>query len=115
MGLAVHQESTSAALCLAVAGEIDVESAARFRRAVESSIDAAVAAGLARVVFDLGGVTFMDSTGLGALIAARVKARTAGVTIGLTSVPDQVRKILSITGLLEIFPVEPDQSRRTTE
>jgi anti-sigma B factor antagonist len=106
MGFAVEQTSTGVGVCVAVAGEVDVETAPQLRHALESAVDAAAGAGRARVVVDLGAVTFMDSTGLTALVAGRARAMSVGVTVALLSVPDRVRKILSITGLLAVFPIE---------
>jgi anti-anti-sigma factor len=44
---------------------------------------------------DLGGVAFMDSTGLGWL----AQLARGGCTIGLRSTPPQVRKVLEVSGV----------------
>jgi anti-sigma B factor antagonist len=82
---------------VAVADEI-VESGTR--RLTDGDVDT--------VVIDLGGVTFMDSTAIGALVRLHNVADTAGKHLALVNVPARVRKILTITGLLDLFglPVE---------
>lgn len=52
---------------------------------------------------DLGGVTFIDSTGLGSLVRIRELADEHGTTYGLRHATEQVRKLLSITGLDQGF------------
>lgn len=58
-----------------------------------------------RVIVDLTDVTFMDSTGLNALVSARRKASAGGGEVQLVGACALVRKILRITGLDQIFPV----------
>lgn len=48
---------------------------------------------------DLGAVTYVDSSGLAALVAAMKQARSAGGDLKLCSVQDDVRSILEMTGL----------------
>jgi anti-sigma B factor antagonist len=59
---------------------------------------------------DLGDVTFMDSTGLSAMITLLNLARETGKTLTLERVPDRIRRLLELTGLNRIFPLEPDGS-----
>ena len=56
------------------------------------------------LVIDLGDVTFMDSTGLGALVKIRNESIRLGKHIALANVPEQVRQILAITALDEALP-----------
>ena len=50
-----------------------------------------------RVVLDLGGLRFVDSTGLGALIAVAVRAREQDVTLVLRHPPSQLLRLMAIT------------------
>ncbi len=57
------------------------------------------------VVFDLSGVTFMDATGLGALVSAAERASRARVCMRVV-IPPRVRALLVLThcaGVFEIF------------
>lgn len=66
-----------------------------------------VARGRIRIVADLEGVTFLDSSGLGALIAGMKTARAAGGNLHLCAPPDEVRRILTMTGLGGRIDVHP--------
>lgn len=56
-----------------------------------------------RVVLDLSNLSFMDSSGLGALVGLYVTARRAGVELQLINLSQRVRELLGITNLLSIF------------
>jgi anti-sigma B factor antagonist len=58
-----------------------------------------------RVVVDLGGVTFMDSIGLGTLVRLYVSAKSAGCKLELTHVGKHIREVLGITHLLDVFTI----------
>lgn len=61
-----------------------------------------------RLVLDLAGMTFCDSSGLTALIAARAHAHAAQADIALASVPDGTLRVLRIVGLDQVFALYPD-------
>ncbi|BCB75970.1 hypothetical protein Pflav_023800 [Phytohabitans flavus] len=60
---------------LVVAGDVDVISAWQFREYLAGALDTTPAS----LTVDLGGVTFLDSTGLSALVYAHQRARHEGV------------------------------------
>ncbi|MFJ1610924.1 STAS domain-containing protein [Streptomyces sp. NPDC088253] len=66
-----------------------------------------------RLVLDLGGMEFCDSSGLTALIAARNHAQAAQADIALAAVPAQTLRVLRIVGLDQIFPLHPDRDAAT--
>src|SRR3954465_10472419 len=87
---------------LALAGDLDMAGAFK----VETQLDAIVGApDVEAVAVDLREVAFIDSTGLGALLAARDRARQLGVDLTITSVSDPVRRVLAGTGLGDIADV----------
>lgn len=108
MSFAVERISTTEGVCVAVAGEVDMETGPRLRRAIETAVDEAVADRQAQVIVDLGAVTYLDSSGLAALVAGRRKAQATGVTVTLRHVPPRVTKILTITGLDSILITTPE-------
>ena len=83
---------------ITVVGEIDINTVEQIRTAVTQAADLEAA----RIVFDLAGVEFMDSSGIAALIEARAAART--VLLRKPSIP--VQRLLVATGLTETLPVE---------
>ena len=58
-----------------------------------------------RVVLNLGGVNYIDSGGLGTLVALRTSAHNAGGTIKLTNLTKRVGDLLQVTKLLTVFDV----------
>ncbi len=56
-----------------------------------------------RVVVDLGGTTFMDSSGLGALVSGLKTCRQAGGDLRIAAAGEQVRTVLGLTNLDRIL------------
>jgi anti-anti-sigma factor len=67
--------------------------------AMKATIEETVAAGQSRIVVDLSSTTFVDSSGLGALIAGLKTARQADGDLRLAEVPEQVMTVLRLTNL----------------
>ena len=86
---------------LAVAGEVDVATAPRLR---EQLIEL-VGAGSYRIVVDLEGVDFLDSTGLGVLVGALKRVRTYDGELALVCTEARILKVFEITGLTKVFPM----------
>ncbi len=59
--------------------------------------------GVKRIVLDLGGVKWMNSSGLGALMSSLTTIKNVGGDLKLSSVADKVESLLMITQLLKIF------------
>jgi anti-sigma B factor antagonist len=86
---------------LEVAGEVDVYTAPGLRDRVSDLLDG----GQHQIVIDLGGVEFLDSTGLGVLVAGLNRAREVGGSLSLVCPQERVLKLFRITGLDEVFTV----------
>jgi anti-sigma B factor antagonist len=67
--------------------------------ALREQVAAAIAAGRNRIVVDLGGTTFMDSSGLGALIGCLKTARQADGDLRIAAPNDQVRMVLRLSNV----------------
>jgi anti-sigma B factor antagonist len=88
-------------IVLVLAGDIDIHSAPQVReRLVALQGDGSTA-----VVVDLAGVNFLDSSALGALVAAHRQLHDAGGTLSLAGARPHVRKVFQITRLTEVIPV----------
>ncbi|HLK46145.1 MAG TPA: STAS domain-containing protein [Acidimicrobiales bacterium] len=91
------------------AGEVDVSTAPMLRdKLLELPADAA------RVIVDLSEVTFLDSTGLGVLVAGQKRVRgtaapeeVSGRGLDLVVTRPQIMKVLEVTGLTSIFSIYP--------
>lgn len=82
-------------------GRLDAQAAPAARQALE----ALAAGGARRIVVDLAGVTFLDSSGLGALVAGLKAARARGAELRLAAPGAQVRELLRLTALERVFPI----------
>src|SRR2546421_5903813 len=61
------------------------------------------------VIVDLRDVTFLDSTGLRAIVSADARARKNGLDLRIVRGPEGVQKILYLAGLDKILPlIDPD-------
>ncbi|MEH2092256.1 anti-anti-sigma factor [Nostoc sp. 'Peltigera membranacea cyanobiont' 213] len=59
-----------------------------------------------QIIIDFHQTTFMDSSGLGALVSNFKYAQTKGITLTLRNVTPQVMAVLKLTGLDQVFPLE---------
>jgi anti-sigma B factor antagonist len=80
---------------LAVRGEIDLTSVEELERALAG----ALAGGATRVAVDLGGVSFIDSSGINALVAGYRRGQERGATMVVTNTPPPVRHVLELVGV----------------
>ena len=95
LSLDVHLSGNGEATVV-VAGEVDMATAPQ--------LDACLCAQAARnVVVDLAGVSFLDSSGLGALVHARKILAANGHTLRVSGEQDNIRTVLEVTGLLEVL------------
>jgi anti-sigma B factor antagonist len=78
-----------------VDGQIDLYSAPEFKERTLGVIER----GTRRVVVDLSGVTFMDSTGLSVLIGAFKRLRLLDGRLTIVVADDDIRRIFEVTGL----------------
>jgi anti-sigma B factor antagonist len=94
---------------LEVKGEVDIYTAPKLRERMIELIEA----GSTRIVVDLEGVEFMDSTGLGSLVSGLKRVREADGQMSLVCTRDPVLKILTITGLDKVFPIRASVEEAT--
>jgi anti-sigma B factor antagonist len=80
-------------------GRLNMVGAAPLRQAVASLVEQ----GHSRIAVDLSGVDFMDSSGLGALIAGLKTARQAGGDLRIAAPGEQVRLVLQLTNMERVL------------
>jgi anti-sigma B factor antagonist len=97
--LTLDSGAEGAAAIVTVVGEVDVYSAP----ALGDRIDALLADGRRWVVIDLDRVDFIDSTGIGVLVAGLNRLRSVGGRLDLAGPSNRVVKLLRITNLDEVF------------
>jgi len=70
---------------------------------IRDKIHSLVSDEIKKVVIDLGGVNYMNSSGLGSLIAALTTMRNAGGELLLARVGKKVKNLFIITQLVKVF------------
>src|SRR5437764_359184 len=94
------RQSDGGVTILAPSGRLDVAGAPTLKEAIgEVGKD-----GPPRVVIDMAGVTFVDSTGLGSVISALKQIRSSQGQLRLAAPNQQVRVVLELTTLDRVFP-----------
>jgi anti-sigma B factor antagonist len=93
-----------------VTGDVDIKSSAELRDAVTSLVEA----GSRSIVIDLTHVSFMDSTGLSALVGAHGSATKNGAAIALVLTDANLLRLLRITSLDTAFAVHPNLEMAVT-
>ena len=83
-------------------GELDEHAAASLRGRTDAIIDGN--AGLSRAVFNLAGVRFMDSTGIGFLMGRYKKLSRYGIGMAIEAPDRNADKILSMSGIYTLVP-----------
>jgi len=86
-------------------GELDLASTDELHR---TALDELRRGECSQLVLDLGGVTFVDSTGIGTWIELRSEAERAGKSLRLEHPTPLVTRVLRIAGLLDFFELEAD-------
>ncbi|MFJ5779096.1 STAS domain-containing protein [Streptomyces sp. NPDC093094] len=98
-GLTITSGRTAGAAVVTVRGEIDHHTAAPLRHALTLPQET----GVRRIVVDLAGVTFMDSSGVNLLIAAHNAARDSGGWLRVAGPTEAVQRTMQLVGLDEII------------
>ncbi len=90
-------------LTATISGEVDHHGA----RVIMEELDRQIGVTLPRqVTLDLGGVTFMDSSGIAVLLRARRETERLGGGVTVTNVPEQADKVLRMAGLHRLLKFE---------
>ncbi len=89
-------------LYIYLTGEIDEHSVSEMRKSTDRLIDEN--AGLSRAIFNLAGVQFMDSTGIGFLIGRYKRLQKYGMGMFLENPNSGADKILSLSGVYSLMP-----------
>ncbi|NES04421.1 MAG: STAS domain-containing protein [Okeania sp. SIO2F4] len=86
-------------------GILDGTKATSFRQEISEQVDA----GADIVLIDFKEVTFMDSSGLGALVLALKTVRAAGSQLVVCSINEQIRILFELTSMDRVFDIFPSR------
>ena len=100
---AVRADQRPDHLRVLVSGELDLYREAELRSCVDALLTDRTPE---RLVLDVCGLQFLDSTGLRALLACRDRARSADVPLTLAVTPGPVTRLLDVAGVRDWFHYE---------
>jgi anti-sigma B factor antagonist len=100
-GLTIQRGIDAQGLVLALAGELDLESAPELERHL-----ADLNRHQGRLLIDLSGLDFMDSSGLSVIVHAHRLAQTDGHRLALRRGPSQVQRLFELTGVSQRLTFE---------
>jgi anti-sigma B factor antagonist len=100
--LTVQLRSDARGVAVTLEGELDLETAPELDRRLAAIDETQVA----RLLIDLHGVTFMDSTGLSSIVRAHRFAQSNGHTLVLRRGSNQVQRLFELTGVDERLTFE---------
>lgn len=89
------------AVLIGVSGELDLASSPELERELERG----TASEAELLIIDLRKLEFMDSSGLSVLVRAHQKATQSGKRFAIVKGPQQVERLLSLTGVAERLTV----------
>jgi anti-sigma B factor antagonist len=108
MNVKVAISEISGVSVVALSGRIVLgEESSVLRDTVKKLVDS----GKKKVVLDMSDVSYIDSAGLGMLVASYVSAKTQGAQVRLCALGQKFHEVLQITRLLTIFDVYDTQAQ----
>jgi len=102
----VKVEKVKDTLILRLKGEFDMLTADEFRSAVDNYFDGEKVKNL---ILDISKVSFMDSSGLGAILARYKKIRQLKGSMVIVGAKPQVKKVLELSGIMKIIGIYDDE------
>lgn len=107
MSVQIQTREVNGVSVMACSGTITLgESTSLFRNTLRELLQK----GTKKLLIDLGGVTYLDSTGIGELVGAYTSARSAAAQIKLARLPEKIYNLLQITKLITVFEVFDDEA-----
>jgi anti-anti-sigma factor len=99
----LHEEELEGVRVIAVSGELDLSTAPR----LEAPMEAAIAGEGSRLLIDLSGCEFIDSTGIALIVRAWQQlggSNNGDSRFALCGLGNQVRRLLEVSGLEASLP-----------
>ena len=99
----IEHESADGCILIRLRGEVDLSWSQQVREAVLAALQKN-----ARVGVVLSEVTYIDSSGIAALVEGFQNARSRGTGFALVAISDAVRAVLELARLDRVFPIVAD-------
>ena len=87
---------------LQVGGEVDLATCPQLQAALVELVDR----GFHQLIVDLEQVSFLDCAGIGVMVDARRRVQEHGGSLKLVRPAPLVRRVLEVTGMTAVFPID---------
>ena len=102
MDLTAQVKEMSGVPVISLAGEMDVHTSARLRDSVLVLLET----GARKIVINLDNIEYVDSTGLGTMVAVLKRMTEQDCKLCVVSANPLINKVFEITGLTRIFTIK---------
>jgi stage II sporulation protein AA (anti-sigma F factor antagonist) len=102
MGLSVEVTDARHVLVVRLTGELDHHTAEKVRNRIDEKL---MSGSYVNLVFNLSGLTFMDSSGLGVLLGRYKRVSQLGGHMILCCVNPSISRLMELSGLFKILPL----------
>ena len=96
-------ERQGANLIVSIDGELDLESAPLFKETVEKKLNQYDS--VRHLILDLEKVSFIDSSGLGAILGRYKRLSVQGGRISAINISRPIQRILELSGMLKVMSI----------
>lgn len=96
-------QATGEVVTVYLTGEIDHHSAKPIREEIDAAIEFNMPSLL---ILDFGGVTFMDSSGIGLVMGRFRNLQKNGASLNITSLPPNIYKVMKLSGIEKLAKIE---------
>jgi len=103
IGIDIKEESRGEVKIITLSGRLDVNTSPGVQKQLQALMDK----GEKRLVFDLSGLTYISSVGLGLLIIVAKKMQTIDGKLALATLNDHIHEIFKIAGFTRVFSIYP--------
>ena len=101
----IESEALDGIVLIRLSGEVDLSWSQQVRHAVLEALETSPAVGV-----ELSQVSYIDSSGIAALVEGFQSARTHGNRFALVAISDAVRAVLELARLDRVFLIVPDSA-----
>lgn len=102
MLLRIDSSAQDSRATIIAAGEVDLATVAQLSTAIADTIQA----GATTLTVNLDGVTYLDSTGLGALVGAFKRLTAIGGTLTIRCAQPRLLRLFTVTGLTRLLTID---------
>ncbi len=106
MQLEIRERMVGDVVILDLIGKVTIgEGSVQLRDTVSRLLEA----GRNRIILNLGGVSYVDSSGIGELVSRYTTTKNTGGRLKLLNLPKKIKDLLMITKLLTVFEIYEDE------